>query len=187
MRRPSTGAFRTHCEVLELSTVGSVSQLTQAYRVLINRWHPDRHIGDPKAHAIALERAKAINAAYEYLSEILEAGLVPPMDTRSATPSSDGWRVATDAYQTRHSYQGQTYRTGFPDRSVIEVFVKSSNIVSVGFDRNNLILYIKFKGDRVYRYFDVAEQIFESFLAATSSHGKYANRHIYPHYRYERC
>jgi hypothetical protein len=58
--------------------------------------------------------------------------------------------------------------------------------VSTGYDRKAGILYIKFEGFAVYKYFDVTESVFEDFVA-TESHGKYAHRHIYNCHRYVRC
>lgn len=127
MRDHSSGTFFDHCSVLGLKTVTTLDDLKAAYRPLILRWHPDRHHGSAD-QAAAVELAKTINAAYEYLSEVLEAGLAP----RASQSTNSSWRAATDAYRTRRTYQQQTYQEGFPDKSILEVFVKSSNIVSVG-------------------------------------------------------
>jgi hypothetical protein len=156
-----------------------------AYRRLIRRWQPDRHHGDPVAYERATHRAKEVNAAYEYLSEVLEAGLAPRATSGNGESPTSDWRTTTDSYHTRHTYQQRTYRTGFPEPSVAEVFVKSSNLVSVGYDRGRRILYAKFQGDRVYRYFAVPEQLFDDFLAAPSQ-GRFAHRHVYPHFKCER-
>ena len=134
MRAGSVGKFYSQCAVLELQTVSTLDELKITYRRLIQRWHPDRHHGDAVKYEIALEGAKAINAAYEYLSEVLEAGLVPPKARMADATSTSSWRSAADAYRTRRTYQQQPYRAGFPDQSVLEVFVKSSNIVSIGYN-----------------------------------------------------
>ena len=52
--------------MLGLRTVRTVEELTAAYRPLILQWHPDRHHGQA-THAIAVERATAINDAYAFL------------------------------------------------------------------------------------------------------------------------
>ena len=69
---------------------------------------------------------------------------------------------------------------------MFEVFVKSSNILSVGYSRETRILYIKFHDGTVYRYFGVQQGTFDELLGA-SSHGSYAHGNIYNRFRYERC
>jgi len=61
--------------------------------------------------------------------------------------------------------------------------VSSSNLVSVGYDESNQVLEIEFNGGRVYRYFDVPNQIHQELMDA-SSHGKYFHRNIEGNYRY---
>src|SRR5690606_19829487 len=124
-------------------------------------------------------------AAYEYLSELLEAGNAPPPQTAREDVRTN-WRSYADSYRTRHTYQRKSYSAGFPDASVLEIFVKSSNIVSVGYDAQRSILYVKFSGSGVYRYFDVSGSVFDALLSAPS-HGKYLNAAVVGRYRYERC
>ncbi len=179
------GLFFTHCRVLGLDSVSSEEELKRAYRTQISKWHPDRHRTDSAAHDAAVERAKEINAAYEYLSELLEAGYVPP--TRSAAANaSTRWREYTDTYRTRRTYQKQQYSSGFPDSTVTEVFVKSSNLVSVGHNAVRSILYVKFVGGGVYLYRGVPSEVYDALLAA-SSHGKFLSAQIKGQYPYERC
>src|SRR5262245_60812655 len=144
MRGRSPGTFYEQCAVLGLNDVRTLAELKAAYRPLIMRWHPDRHHGSLE-QATALERAKAINSAYEYLSEVIEAGLVPPTNQTTSHPS---WRSTTDAYRTRHTYKRQHYQAGFADPAVVEVFVKSSNLVSVGYNASLQVLFLKFQGGR---------------------------------------
>ena len=179
------GLFYQHCRTLGLETVTDEAALKTAYRREINRWHPDRHHQDPASHAQAQQRAKEINSAYEYLSELLEEGRTPPPQAASEDIRTT-WRSYADSYRTRHTYQRKSYATGFPDALVVEIFVKSSNIVSVGFDSSRSILYVKFGGSGVYRYFDVPASVFEALLAA-ASHGKYLNAAVIGRFRYERC
>jgi hypothetical protein len=181
----STGLFFQHCRALGVETVETEADLKTAYRRQISRWHPDRHQLDPAAHAEALERSKDINAAYEYLSELLEGGYTPPRSP-SDTEASQRWRSYTESYRTRRTYRQQTYAAGFPDSSIIEVFVKSSNIVSVGYQSTTSTLYVKFVGDSVYRYFGVPVEVYDALLAAPS-HGKYLNAAVIGRFRYERC
>jgi len=171
-----------HRAKLELESPFTKPQLKNSYRKLIRKWHPDRYISEPQAHANATEKAKYINVAYEFLSEFLEkfddVYRAPP----SAPPQSWAWQDI----QPKRTYEGKTYTAGFPDSSVTEIFFKSSHIVSTGYNYVNQILYIKFSGNTIYRYFGVPEKVFEDFLSA-SSHGKFGHQNIYKSYRQERC
>ena len=63
--------------------------------------------------------------------------------------------------------------------------VNSSNIESVGYDREQNILEIAFKGGGIYQYFNVSEAIYDELMAA-ESHGKYFHANIKGNYLYEK-
>lgn len=167
--------------MLGLAHVDNLSALNAAYRPLIRQWHPDRH-HDSAGHDDASERAKAINAAYAYLALAIERGEVPPAPRghrphtpRAARGAGPGARASTPA--SKHDR--------FPDDSVLEIFVKSSSIASVGYDSAAQFLYMRFHGGTVYKYFEVPQPVFEALLNAPSR-GAYANSHIIYRYRYEK-
>jgi DnaJ-domain-containing protein 1 len=54
-------------EILGLKPSASQEEVNQAYRDLVNVWHPDRFVGNPRLQKKAEEKIKEINAAYEYL------------------------------------------------------------------------------------------------------------------------
>jgi len=57
-----------HChETLELTPDASVEDVKQAYRDLVNIWHPDRVSNNPRLKQKAEEKLKEINTAYEGL------------------------------------------------------------------------------------------------------------------------
>ncbi len=57
-----------HCyETLELTPDASVEDVKQAYRDLVNIWHPDRVSNNPRLKQKAEEKLKQINTAYEGL------------------------------------------------------------------------------------------------------------------------
>lgn len=68
--RPQTERPRRHSlyDLLEVSPSASPEVIKAAYRQLAIKYHPDRQSGD-KARQVAEERMKAINAAYEILSD----------------------------------------------------------------------------------------------------------------------
>ena len=54
-------------EILGLKAGASQDEVNQAYRDLVNVWHPDRFVGNPRLQKKAEEKIKEINAAYEYI------------------------------------------------------------------------------------------------------------------------
>lgn len=55
--------------------------------------------------------------------------------------------------------------------------VKSSNILSIGYDADSQILEIEFATKRVYRYSSVPPHVYAA-LMRSESHGKYFLMHI---------
>ena len=63
--------------------------------------------------------------------------------------------------------------------------VRSSSIVSIGYDEERSVLEVEFVGGDVYRYYDVPAGVVETLLAAPSL-GKTFNAWIRDRYRHER-
>lgn len=61
--------------------------------------------------------------------------------------------------------------------------VSSSNVASVGHDRNTLTLEVEFRSGSVYQYFDVPETVCQELKNADSV-GGYLNANIKNSYRY---
>lgn len=55
--------------------------------------------------------------------------------------------------------------------------VSSSNIASIGYDQDNMVLEIEFLSGAIYQYYDVPQSIYEGLIAA-DSHGKYLAAYI---------
>lgn len=65
-------------------------------------------------------------------------------------------------------------------------YVTSSNIASIGYDADQMILEVEFNYGSVYQYFDVPESVYEGLMAA-DSHGKYFDTYVKKAgYRYEK-
>ena len=58
---------RRSLEILELESVASASELKQAYRDMVQIWHPDRFHGNTRLEQIASIKIKEINRAYNHL------------------------------------------------------------------------------------------------------------------------
>ena len=54
-------------EILGLKPGALQEEVNQAYRDMVNVWHPDRFEGNPRLQKKAEEKMKEINEAYEYL------------------------------------------------------------------------------------------------------------------------
>lgn len=65
--RPRTAAESSLARAyanLELPDGASLERVKSAYRGLMERYHPDKHIDDPEAHAAALKLAQSLTKAY---------------------------------------------------------------------------------------------------------------------------
>lgn len=63
--------------------------------------------------------------------------------------------------------------------------ISSSNIRSIGYDRQSATLEVEFISGDIYQYFDVPEHLYQQFLHA-SSHGQFLNDNIRYSYRYQK-
>jgi DnaJ-domain-containing protein 1 len=52
---------------LELSPGASLEDVKSAYRELMRKYHPDKHLGDPARHKAATELAQSLTQAYQAL------------------------------------------------------------------------------------------------------------------------
>jgi XTP/dITP diphosphohydrolase len=63
--------------------------------------------------------------------------------------------------------------------------VDSSDVVSIGYDSSERTLELEFHDNRIYRYSDVPQDIYDAFLRA-DSYGGYFNSYINGYYRYRK-
>ena len=56
-------------------------------------------------------------------------------------------------------------------------YVVSSNIASIGYDPDNMVLEIEFLSGSVYQYYDVPQNIYDG-LKAADSHGSFLATYI---------
>jgi hypothetical protein len=68
---------------------------------------------------------------------------------------------------------------------MIRTPVVSSDIRSVGYDKNSLVLEIEFHSGGIYQYYSVPQSVYEGLMSAPS-HGKYFHRHIKGVFDYQR-
>lgn len=65
------------------------------------------------------------------------------------------------------------------------VSVSSSNISSIGYDRQSAVLEVEFTSGDVYHYFNVPEHLYNN-LMSSSSKGGFLNNFIKYNYRYQK-
>ena len=63
------------------------------------------------------------------------------------------------------------------NQNIYHIAVSSSNIKSIGYDKEKNILEVAFNNRSVYRYYDVPEYLYEQLMRA-DSHGKFLNAYI---------
>jgi curved DNA-binding protein CbpA len=77
-----TADIRKHYDTLELEPGATLKEVKTAYRELAQMNHPDKHGHNPKLHARATAKMKALNAAYQSVIAHLETNS-PPGDQAS--------------------------------------------------------------------------------------------------------
>lgn len=171
-----------HINILELGTYSTIesSDVKTAYRRLQKIWHPDLHVGKDTLEE-AKTKAPQINDAYEVITEHLEKH-----GNISNHQNAFSFKNIEHDFTPKHSWNKRSFTPGFPDDTVFEIFVKSSNILSIGYNPYTEKLYVKFQDNSVYEYNKVPMSIFDELFSA-ESHGKYAHRNIFSTYDYRRC
>jgi DnaJ-class molecular chaperone len=109
-------------EVLELDPDAGVDDAKQAYRDMVNIWHPDRFSSNPRLQKKSEERLKEINIAYETIRPVLSA---PKSDTRASEQQIKPEKKPepeTGAANQPKNHTGEP-ATGTPDKT--EAFVEA--------------------------------------------------------------
>ena len=60
-------------DVLELDSNASIDEAKQAYKDMVNIWHPDRFSNNPRLKQKAEDKLKEINEAYEMMQSFLSS------------------------------------------------------------------------------------------------------------------
>lgn len=62
----------------------------------------------------------------------------------------------------------------------------SSNLASVGYDSDSLVLEVEFKNGKVYQYFDVPQSTYDEMMGSASK-GSYLNNVVKKQFRCSQC
>ncbi len=90
---------------LDLEPDADLHSVRQSYRQLVKVWHPDRFDNDRKLQAVANDKLKKINFAYEKLVGLFETG-------KSSTPPPPQAKTATQPKATQTPAATELYRRG---------------------------------------------------------------------------
>ena len=92
-------------EILELNPDASMDEVQQAYKDLVNIWHPDRFATNPRLKEKAERKLKEINRAYATVNSFLSSepgrreDTEKPPYTQSRSPGEAGARPGTSDYE----------------------------------------------------------------------------------------
>ena len=92
-----------HYATLKIRPGASLEKVAMARSILIRAWHPDRHGNSPEMHQRALEKTKAINAAYDAIKRHLEARGDDASDFKSSDNDANAGEDATDEHEFKTS------------------------------------------------------------------------------------
>lgn len=79
-----TKHYSKNYRILGIQPGGSWKQMRQAYKKLVNAWHPDRFQQDSRQKKLAEEKTKEITQAYKELAEYYKEFGVLPLATETA-------------------------------------------------------------------------------------------------------
>lgn len=85
-----------HCyDILDVPIEASTDAISRQHRDLVNIWHPDRFVGNPRLQKKAEQKLAAINAAYDTLIDFLQSGHAAPSTNAQTRQHKD---AETDNY-----------------------------------------------------------------------------------------
>ena len=96
-----TEHFAKNYRILGVQPGISWKQLRQAYKKLVNAWHPDRFQQDSRQKKLAEEKTKEITQAYKELAEYYKKFGALPLVTETAEVTSTEKTASQKAYNAR--------------------------------------------------------------------------------------
>jgi len=109
-------------DVLELDSNANIDDVKQAYKDMVNIWHPDRFSNNPRLKQKAEDKLKEINAAYDMMQSFLSSKKpLEPEKAPYAKAHSDA-DISVNA-SSRAGYHKSHAETGTKDKT--ETFVEA--------------------------------------------------------------
>lgn len=112
--------FQRCCDVLDLTPPVAMADLKEAYKDLVQVWHPDRFAHNPRLRLRAEEKIKSINLAYETLDCLLLTQQARSASHTTTAKSDQGSTAQTVAQPLRTSgLQGWGDRISLKNKALI--------------------------------------------------------------------
>ncbi len=137
-------------EILELDSKASPDDVKQAYRDLVNVWHPDRFLGNSRLKQKAEEKLKEINEAYERVLSFLSS------EGESLSSEGESEKTTSQFYSNRET-SGETSAAS-QIRPWVRCLARSIDYLLFGF------FLISINVDRTLSKFDIPIIIFPALL-----------------------
>lgn len=109
-------------DILELNSNASIDEAKQAYKDMVNIWHPDRFSNNPRLKQKAEDKLKEINEAYEMMQSFLSSK--KPLEPEKAPHAKGNSGVDISANANRRAgYHKSNAETGTKDKT--EAFLEA--------------------------------------------------------------
>ena len=103
-------------DVLELDSNASIDEAKQAYKDMVNIWHPDRFSNNPRLKQKAEDKLKEINEAYEMMQSFLSSK--KPLEPEKALHGkADSESEISANARSRAGYHKSHAETGTKDKT----------------------------------------------------------------------
>ena len=115
--------IKQYYKTLELDQNVSLIEVKQAYKDLVNIWHPDRVANNPRLKQKAEEKLKEINAAYDGLTSFLSSRQNGTMEVKKAPQAQQKDKTTYHEAQPREdaTHQGAWSKTDEKDSAATHV------------------------------------------------------------------
>jgi hypothetical protein len=99
---------KRYFEILELAPDASIDELNQAYKDMVNIWHPDRFAHNPRLKKRAEEKLKEINKAYEALRPLVSSGSLLGKNAKAGPYGKEQVKPGVGQEAAERGYQAGT-------------------------------------------------------------------------------
>ena len=106
--------FQRCCDVLDLTPPVAMTDLKEAYKDLVQVWHPDRFAHNPRLRLRAEEKIKMINLAYETLDHFLSR-----QQSRQQSPTTSSKTTANPIHPSPSGVYGWGDRISLKNKALI--------------------------------------------------------------------
>ena len=120
-------------QVLGVSSDASVNEIKQAYKDLVQVWHPDRHAHNPRLQRKAEAKLKAINSAYEIIMESLASG-------HNVRKTTNGYKNESSSTQVSEPEQVVEVKTNL--QSKVKSWINKNKWILITGTGASVLIYI---------------------------------------------